>query len=168
MLANTMNSESIEYLIKANTQGDRIAVKRILQALQIKVLIDPKLTDLCNISRADNNEAVIKLNATIDRKTKLTLICIAMAEFILAPERIQGTGISYDIFFIKDIYHQRFSLYMLLATRLAIPETVISAMSDPSFNLDAFAEKSDYLPVFIRSCVSDTSALFLLSNYYST
>ena len=156
----------LEKLIKSSTRDGKVDLKQITEFFNINIMIDRQLTDLCQIYVSEqDNKPVIKLSPTNDRKTKYTLVAIAIAEFILTPSRLEGTGIRYDMFFLKEIYHQRYSYRMMLATRLAVPEEIINKLDLPTFDLNAYVIKSDFLPQFIHCCVKDSSALFLLSNF---
>ncbi|WDE03382.1 hypothetical protein SG34_018510 [Thalassomonas viridans] len=156
----------LEKLIKSSTHDGKVNLKEITEFFNIKIELDRQLTDLCQITLSEEDKKpVIKLSPNNDRRTKFTLVAIAIAEFILTPSRLEGEGIRYDMFFLKEIYHQRYSYRMMLATRLAVPEEIINRMDDPNFDMAAYLAGSDYQPQFINCCVKDSSALFLLSNF---
>ena len=156
----------LEKLIKSSTYGDKVNLKEITEFLNITIALDKELTDLCHISLAvEDNKPVIKLNPSNDKKTKHTLVAIAIAEYILTPTRLEGAGIGYDMFFLREIYHQRYSYRMMLATRLAVPEEIINQLEAPTFDTASYVARSSYLPQFIHCCVKDSSAMFLLSNF---
>jgi len=156
----------LEKLIKDSTHDGKVNLKEITEFFNISIELDRQLTDLCQIRLSEEDKKpVIKLSPNADRKTKFTLVAIAIAEFILTPSRLEGEGIRYDMFFLKEIYHQRYSYRMMLATRLAVPEEVINQMDEPGFDMVNYLAGSDYQPQFISCCVKDSSALFLLSNF---
>ncbi|WDE01093.1 hypothetical protein [Thalassomonas actiniarum] len=156
----------LEKLIKESTHDGNVNLKEITEFFNIRIELDRQMTDLCRIYICEeDNKPVIKLSPNNDRKTKFTLVAIAIAEFILTPSRLEGEGISYDMFFLKEIYHQRYSYRMMLATRLAVPEDIINQMDQPDFDMVSYVAESDYQPQFINCCVKDSSALFLLSNF---
>jgi hypothetical protein len=156
----------IKGLIKDNTIGDLIDLKSLAKELHIQIKLDNELKDLCRISiEKDSRYPTIYLNPACDTKTKHTFVAIAIAEYILTPDRVSGPGINYDLFFLKAIYSQKHNYYMLLSTRLTFPEKTITLLEDQSINSDDFINNSNYLPQFIRCCVSDSSSLFLLETF---
>jgi hypothetical protein len=54
---------------------------------------------------------------------------------------------------------------MLLATRIALPEALVSVVSSTSPEAEIIINNSNYLPKFLRCWVNNSSALFLLSNF---
>jgi hypothetical protein len=156
----------IEKLIQSCSREDHVDVKAFCEALGVSIKLDEKLRDLCEIKIDEKSEKpVIWLNPSLDKKTKLTFVVIALAEYILTPDRVSRTGIRYDIFFLDDIYHQRHGYRMLLATRLALPEHLINTISEVSPQSEQVINEANYLPKFLRCCVSDSSALFLINNF---
>jgi hypothetical protein len=167
-------------LIKKSTVGDKMDLKRICDKLSITLQPAPDLQDLCHIIRDEKTrKPVIKLNTSIDSKTRFTLVAIAAAEFILHAERINGGGIKYDMFALTDIHHKKHTPYIMLATRLAIPEHIIEKLvyeadnefvskhirdREDHFDSNAYIENSLYLPQFIRCAVKESSGKLLLDN----
>ncbi|MFT5757753.1 MAG: hypothetical protein ACI9LM_002489 [Alteromonadaceae bacterium] len=158
----------LQKLIKDATQGEFLDIKMLAKELEVTIALvkEKDMKNLCEIS-CDNKEekALLKLNKTLDKKSRFTFVAIALAEYILTPERVEKTGINYDIFFLSDIYKQRYGYRMLLATRLAVPEHMIEKLCNHDPGADEYIIESDYLPQFLRCCVSNSSALFLLSNF---
>jgi len=156
----------VKGLIKDNTVGELIDLKSIAKELNIQIKLDQKLKDLCRIIiEKDSRHPTIYLNPNCDTKTKHTFVAIAIAEYILTPRRVSDPGIYYDLFFLDTIYSQKHNYFMLLSTRLAFPEETIAQLEDHSINTDDFVNNCSYLPQFIRCCVSNSSALFLISNF---
>jgi hypothetical protein len=158
----------LQKLIKDATKGDFLDVKMLARELKVTIALvkEKDMKNLCEISANNMAEKpLLKLNETLDKKSRFTFVAIALAEYILTPERVEKTGINYDIFFLSDIYKQRYGYRMLLATRLAVPEHMIEKLCDHAPGADEYVLESDYLPQFLRCCVSNSSALFLLSNF---
>lgn len=174
-----MNDSLLTNLIEGCTVGDKMDLKKICDTLNIKLMADPDLKDLCKIGRDDKRQLVIWINPNIDSKTKFTLVAIAVAEFILHPERINENGVVYDMFSLTDIHHKKHTPYIMLATRLAIPEHIIEKLVEAAesefeskhirdrktqFDIKSYIEKSIYLPQFIQCVVKESSGKLLLDN----
>ena len=171
-----MNLFNPQQLIKSASEGDTINLKKICQSLGLKLKINTELTDLCRIAFDENGNAVIQLNASLDKRTKFTFVAICAAEYIINSERVRDTGVTYDIFFLRDIHANRATNLIMLATRLAIPEHIIEKIANASevqftkppeserFDIDAYIEQSDYLPEFIRSVIKQSSSKLLLDS----
>ncbi len=156
----------IEKLIESCIVDNTINIKAIADTLGVDIVLSEDIADLCRIAvDPATNKPVISLHPSNDQKTKHSFVAIALAEYILTPNRVTQHGINYDMFFWSDIYHQRHSYRMLLATRLAVPEFIINQLGEPNFSTDKYIADSHYLPQFIRSCINNNSALFLLSNF---
>jgi len=156
----------IEKLIESCTRENYMDVKAFCEALGVSITVRSSLDNLCEIRlEGEDNTPVIALHHTLDKKTKFTFVAIALAEYILTPDRVATSGINYDIFFLEDIYHQRYGYRMLLATRIAMPQTLIDIISASAPEAEKVIEEANYLPKFLRCCVNNSSALFLLSNF---
>lgn len=177
-----MNESLLTALIKDCTVGDKIDLKKICQALHISLKADPELKDLCKIGIDDKHQNIIWINPNIDAKTRFTLIAIALAEFILHPERISGIGITYDIFSLADLHRTKHAPYMMLATRLTIPEHIIKKLVHANemeftrksirdntdvFDKKSYIENSIFLPEFIESVVKESTGRLLLDNIHN-
>ncbi len=158
----------LQKLIKDATQGEFLDIKTLAKKLNVTIVLakEKDMKNLCEISCNNTSEKpILKLNESLDKKSRFTFVAIALAEYILTPERVEKAGINYDIFFLADIYEQRYGYRMLLATRLAVPEPMIEKLCDHAPGADEYILESDYLPQFLRCCISNSSALFLLSNF---
>ncbi|MGJ8693419.1 MAG: hypothetical protein ACSHW0_13165 [Thalassotalea sp.] len=166
-------------LIEACTVNDKIDLKKICDKLKVSLKAASDLTDLCKIGCDEQRQLVIWINPKIDAKTRFTLVVIAIAELILQPERVKDGGISYDIFTLKDLHRKKHSPYLMLATRLAVPEHIIEKIVAADemefeskilrqrtdiFDRDAYINNAIYLPEFIRCVVRESSGKLLLDN----
>lgn len=167
-------------LINSCTVGNKVDLKKICDTLGIALQAAPNLKDYCQIVRSKKTRKItIWLNPTLDSKTKFTLVAIATAEYILHPERILGKGISYDMFSLADIQQKKHTPYIMLATRLVMPERIIEQIiqaidiefeskevreREQSFDLNAYIEQSMYLPQFIQCAVKASSGRLVLDN----
>ncbi len=175
-----MNNSVLHNLIQSAVEGDVINLKSICDTLDVKLKADSTLHDLCRIGLDNDKQIIIWINPKVDRKTKFTLIAIAVAEYILYPERIKNQGVNYDMFFLRDLNSKKNSRQIMLATRLAIPEHMIEKIakalevqfirddSDSDFDINDYIANSKYLPEFIRCVIKESSSLFLLDNLVNT
>ena len=175
-----MNESLLTALIKDSTVGDKMDLKKICETLHISLKADPDLKDLCKIGINDKHQNIIWVNPKADPKTRFTLIAIAIAEFILHPERISGMGISYDMFALDGLNRKKHTPYIMLATRLAIPEHIIEKLTHADemefeskrqrevmdlFDRNEYIENSIFLPEFIGAVVRESSGKLLLDNF---
>lgn len=174
-----MQGDLITHLIADATNGDKVDLKQICDTLKIQLKATPELKDHCNICRDKSGKTIIRLNPTIDSKTRFTLVAIAVAEFLLHHERVDETGITYDMFSLDNLNHKKHTPFMMLATRLTIPEHIIDKLIDASdydfeskkssdavsekFDSQAYINNSIYLPEFIRAVVRESSGKLVLN-----
>lgn len=162
-----MKPSLIAQLISDSSSKDSVDLRNIVQTLGIKIKLSNEIVNHCEIRYLSGDESpTVFLNKDLDVQTQQTFVAIALAEYILTPVRVTNKGICYDMFFLNDTLHQQqFSYRMLLATRLVIPKCILEIMHTDSALFDDFVFSSNYLPRFLRSCVQDSTALFLLSNF---
>lgn len=160
-----MTISNFSKLIKANEKENVIDLKSIADTLGVQIKQDKGLADHCHIFLGEDSTVTIKLNASLANSMKKTYVAIALAEFLLTPERISAKGITYDMFFLKELYRERHSSRMLLATRLVLPETIIHDIIDGNIQPEIHAEKIGYEREFIKNVVKHDSALFLIENF---
>ncbi|WP_286272399.1 hypothetical protein [Thalassotalea hakodatensis] len=170
-----MSRYNPQQLITDATKGDTVDLKQICRSLQLTLQISSELTDLCRISVNKEQKVVIQLNENIDKRTKFTFVAISAAEYLINSARVNDTGVTYDIFFLRDIHANRATNLIMLATRLAIPEHIIENIvnaseiqftkqaNDEIFDIDEYIRQSDYLPEFIRSVIKQSSSSFLVN-----
>ncbi len=171
-----MDSSGINSLIQTATVDDVVDLKVICQTLNIGLKIDSELADLCKIAVGVNDRITIWLNAKLDKKTKFTLVAIAIAEYIIHPTRVSGQGVVYDMFFLKELNSKKRSKLIMLATRLVIPEHIIEKLSDAldnqfsndkindTFDAESYIASAGYLPEFMRCTIKESTSMFLLDN----
>jgi len=175
-----MSSNVIEKLIQSATEGDEVDLKAICKKLHIRVSLDETLSDQCKIGLDNKQRLNIWLNPTLDKKTKFTYVAIATAEYIIDPERVAEQGVSYDIFFLKDLNKNKATKLIILATRLAVPEHIIEHLANASdiqftknnahdkFDYDGYIANANYSPEFLKCVIKESSSKFLLDTLTST
>jgi len=172
---------SMANLIQSATEGDQMDLQSICKALGVKLKSDDCMTDLGNISTTEDG-VYIRLNKKSDLKTKYTVIVLALSEYILTTSRVTATGISYDMFFMKDMSAKKYSPSIMLAIRLAIPEHIIEkiasqiesefdskkiAVGETPFDVDKYINESKFLPQFLRCSIKENTAMYLLDKVHS-
>jgi len=171
-----MSSNAIEKLIQSATDGDTVDLKAICKKLHIRVALDETLSDQCKIGLDKQQRLNIWLNPTLDKKTKFTYVAIATAEYIIDPERVAEQGVSYDIFFLKDLNKNKATKLIMLATRLAVPEHIIEHLANAldlqftknnvfdKFDYDGYIANANYLPEFLKCVIKESSSKLLIDN----
>lgn len=162
---------NLSKLIASNTEDGIVDLKNVVRTLGVKISFCDTMKDLCEIKiqgskdGEDDVHPVIILKKGLSQEESCTFIAIAIAEYILTYERVRDGGIRYDIFFLSGIHQQRYSYRLLLATRLAMSEEVITLFNQGSPACEKYKENLPYIPEFLRSCIPGHSASFLLSNF---
>ncbi|MEW6992310.1 hypothetical protein AADZ91_16700 [Colwelliaceae bacterium 6441] len=170
-----MSSFGIHSLIQSATVGDTVDLKTICRTMNIKLKFDDNLQDLSKIGLDDQRQITIWLNNSLDNKTKSTLVAIAVAEYIISPEKVLQRGVVYDVFFLKDLQKNKATNLIMLATRLAIPEHIIEKLTNSielqfskdqseSFDPNAYIANAVYLPEFIKCAIKQSSSMLLIDN----
>jgi len=80
-----METILVKHIIKENTIADSINIMGIAKRLSIEINIESDLNDLGKVYLDKNEQVIISLNDQCDKKTKYTLMVIAMADYILTP-----------------------------------------------------------------------------------
>lgn len=160
-----MSLSNLNKLINANDRGDVIDLQAITVALGISIKKSSELKDYCHVFFNEEGRAVIQLKSDLSNSLKKTLVAVAAAEYVLTPERLAGQGIKYDMFFLKELYSQKYSYRMLLASRLVLPESVIEKIVAGEVLPALYAEKIGFEPDFIKNVVQHDSAVFLVENF---
>jgi len=171
---------SMSNLIQSATEGDQMDLQSICKALGVKLKSEDGMTDLGSISSTEDG-VYITLNKKSNLKTKYTVIVLALSEYILTPSRVTTGGISYDMFFMKEMSAKKYSPSIMLAIRLAIPEHVIERIASqidsefsssktsataPSFDVDKYINDSKFLPQFLRCSIKENTAMYLLDKVH--
>lgn len=171
-----MSDSGFRKLIETAVEGDYVNLKTICLTLDIKLVIDKKLKDLCKVGVDEEQRATIWLNSDLDKKTKMTMVAIAVAEYIIHPERVLSSGVVYDVFFLRELTTNKSTKLIMLATRLAVPEHIIEKIvlenevnflktkDYDKFDIDNYIANSSYLPEFIRCVIKESTGIFLLDN----
>ncbi|MDO6445880.1 hypothetical protein Q4493_08865 [Colwellia sp. 1_MG-2023] len=171
-----MSAFGLQSLIQSATIGDTVDLKSICQTLELKIRMEENSQDLCKICENDDKQIIIWLNKTLDQKTKFTFVAIAVADYILDPERVSRHGVIYDMFFLRDLSANKATKLIMLATRLAIPEHIIEKLSNAleaqfskaediePFDADAYVRNAKYLPEFVRCAIKESTSMFLIDN----
>lgn len=171
-----MSAFGLHSLIQSATVGDTVDLKSICKTLEIRIRMGDNSQDLCKIGEDENKHIIIWLNNSLDKKTKFTFVAIAVADYILDPDRIIKQGVGYDMFFLRDLSANKATKLIMLATRLAVPEHIIEKLSNAleaqfskddtiePFDADAYVKNAKYLPEFVRCAIKESTSMFLIDN----
>tara|TARA_Y100000310_G_C20686999_1_gene819671 strand:- start:3372 stop:3956 length:585 start_codon:yes stop_codon:yes gene_type:complete len=156
--------------VEQNTNGDIIDVRKC--ALDLGCKFGSPFSDATDKGRIDPVEndatswAVISLNKKNSESENNTVIALLLAKFVLMLEGREIKSERIDVFFLSEMRGFRESPQMLLATRLAIPESVIEKSNDLDFNSHGYAQKSSLMQKFVGSVffISDARGFFGILN----
>ncbi len=160
-------SAAVTSLIEKHSHDEVIDIMEMASSLGINVKYVDMVasTDVAIMKQGEEDKRpTIGLNKTNTKEQNYTLVALLLADCLIAPEKVFQEGFKYEIFFLKDLRQFRLTRTFLLATRLAIPEKIISQFDDFDFNIDAYIAKTNYLPVFINNMIKSSSASFIMVN----
>lgn len=160
-------SEIVISLIEKHTHNEVIDIMAMASSMGISVdYVDMEVsTDIATMNQGEEDKRPkIELNKTNSIAQNHTLVALLLADCFITPQKMQDEGFKYEIFYLKDMRHFRFTRTFLLATRLAIPEHIINQIDDFSFNIDAYVAKTNYLPGFVNNMVKNSNASFMVIN----
>ncbi len=160
-------SNVIISLIEKHSQGDVIDIMAMAEDMGISITyVEMEIsTDVAVMKQAEeDNRPKIELNKINTIEQNYTLVALLLADCFIAPQKVTNEGFKYEIFFLKDLRNYRLTRTLLLATRLAIPETIINQVEDFDFDIDAYTAKTNYLPCFVHNMVKSSHASFLFIN----
>ena len=116
----------------------------------------------------DKDACVIRLQVGTPSKTQRTIKAILLAKFFLQPEKLESGGYSIDVFELKDIKTTRHSRLVYLATRLALPESVIAQIDTESLNKPDLKACTFYDESFVMCSVKDHTVAMLVNESTTT
>ena len=154
-------------LIERHSHNEVIDIMAMAASMGISVdYVDMEIsTDVGRVTQGDDDKRPkIELNKSNTKEQNYTLVALLLADCLIAPKKVQREGIKYEIFYLKDLRQFRLTRTFLLATRLAIPESIINQIDEFSFNIDTYIAKTDYLPGFVNNMVKNSNASFVVIN----
>lgn len=160
-------SEIVISLIEKHSHNEVIDVMAMASSMGISVdYVEMEVsTDIATMNQGEEDKRPkIKLNKTNSIAQNHTLVALLLADCFIAPQKMRNEGFKYEIFYLKDMRHYRFTRTFLLATRLAIPEQIINQVDDFGFNIDAYIATTNYLPGFVNNMVKNSNASFMVIN----
>lgn len=95
------------------------------------------------------NGQTILLNRNNRPEEDRTVMALLMAEYLLSQLKDRSRVLTCDMFFLQDLRQYRISRQLFLATRLAIPETIINQVDDIQFSAPKYARDAVLLPSFV-------------------
>lgn len=155
-------------IIKKCTNNDVVDLDKLVGELKIKQIeIGESLLPITAKARIvrKNEEIIMAFNSNCSDNEKNTLRAIMLSHGLLYPEKLDGQGITFDAFYLQDMRRCKASRDMLLATNIAIPDSIRVQVGDLRFNGNMYANKACLMPMFVSSSTSDTSVGFILDHY---
>lgn len=142
-------SRYVKKCIAAATSEDEevINIPKLVQRLGFRVkfedMDDKAIIDYDGIQ----NYATLTISKSLKPEDKNAIAVLIIAEFFVRFRRGQRKRIVFDMFYLSNIKQIRMSKQVFLATRLAIPERIITKLDN--FNSDklGYSQKSK-LPVY--------------------
>ena len=107
---------------------------------------------------------VMAFNASCTNSEKNTLRAVMVAHGLLNPDRLHKQGFLVDEFYFRELRRMRTSKEIMLATNIAIPQSIRTEINSMRFDLGKYASMSELLPMFVSCSVSDSSVNFILEN----
>jgi len=154
-------------LIEKHTKDEVIDIMDMAESMGIRVrYVEMETsTDVATMKQGEvNKRPDIELNINNTTEQNYTLVALLLADCFIAPQKAKYEGFKYEIFFLKDLRNFRLSRTLLLATRLAIPDSIINQIGEFGFNIDAYIARTNYMPSFVNNIVKNSSASFLMIN----
>lgn len=161
---------ALKKAVEDNTEGDSINIKQT--ALDLGCSFGERFSDSIDKGRiipVPNDAetlASIELNMKNTRSENNTIVALLLAKFILMLESGILREDRCDVFFLSEMRFSRTSAQMLLATRLAIPESIISQLDSLHFDTHNYAAKNKLMHKFVNSAfyISDSQGFFGILN----
>lgn len=156
--------------VENNTNGDTINIKQCAKDLGCE--FGDSFSDSVDKGRispagqGSDSFAIISLNKANSDAENNTIIALLLAKYILMLEGGVIKDERCDVFFLSEMRGFRESPQMLLATRLAIPESVIERVNELNFNSQKYASQSNLMRNFVGSVffISDARGFFGILN----
>lgn len=161
---------ALKKAVEDNTNGESINIKQT--ALDLGCTFGDRFSDSIDKGRIfpvpndENTLAKIELNKKNTRVENNTIVALLLAKFILMLESGIIKEDRCDVFFLSEMRSSRTSAQMLLATRLAMPESIISQLDSLHFDTHNYAKKSELMHKFVNSAfyISDSVGFFGILN----
>lgn len=159
----------VKKYVEACTVNEVVDLNMLMNKLGIQQTTIPSkslgMTEKGRLLQRDD-KTVIGFNPNCTEREKNTLRAVLLAHGMLYPEKLKGVGISIDTFYLQEIRRSRTSKDMLLATYIAIPESVRERVGNLKFNCNAYAEKSNLMSSFVSSSTSDSTVAFIIDKCF--
>ncbi|GAB3039115.1 hypothetical protein [Bowmanella dokdonensis] len=158
--------EYLKSLVEANTRDDVVNIVALAEQLGCALLIEqanvPEKGVLVPPNRKRIERPLILLQKSNSQEENHTLIALLLADYILHNDPNRTRRFGCDTFFLRELRQFRTSRQLFLATRLAMPESVIEKVSDLNFDTLAYARRSRLLNNFINCVFHSTEVGGLL------
>lgn len=174
-----MLGEGLKNYVDACTKGEVIDIVKLVGVLGGKVRQGPMPTvdkgelvaeKIQADEQTDNlSEYIFQLNQQNSLAENNTVLALLLAEYVIHANHASLLKEKYllDVFFLRDLRNVRMSRQVILATRLALPETVIEQTGHINFDTAAYARKANLMPEFVSCAYSDVSVQGILGMFDS-
>lgn len=164
-------AEKIEQVIEQHDCGEYIDVRGVAESLRISIhdreMNDDTLVGVLFKSTQKTDEKpirILNLKPGMSYQEQNTAIAILLAKYCLTPEYIDTKGYRLNIFEMKSFRESRFSRLMYLATRMALPESMIEHINDVKVQHIQIEAVNHFLSEFVHCTVKGHTIKFLLDN----
>lgn len=161
----------IEQVLDENDKGEYIDVRGVAESLRISIhdreMNDDTLVGVMFRSHRKSEEKtprILNVKPGLSYQEQNTVIAILLAKYCLYPEFMDTKGYRLNIFEMKTFRETRFSRLMYMATRMALPESVIEQINDVKVQHIHVEATEHFLSEFIYSTVKGHTIQFLLDN----
>lgn len=118
-------------------------------------------------SQSDERLAEIALNKNNDEAMNRTVVSLLLSEYLMNIVHGRNKTVTIDAFFISDLRNYKMSPSVMVATRIAMPKSVIKVIDYPMFNTVDYANEAKLLPRFV-SCTFKMSSSWILKTMQSS
>jgi hypothetical protein len=137
-----VSSRLVERIIEKYTSecGEYVDIDAMCEGMGIETEIDSSLSDSLigemtqTLQEDDKPACTIRITDQADVKEQRTIKALLLAKFFLSPEKLDKHGYKVEVFEVKDLRNMRHSRLIYLATRLIMPESIITKVDAASLN----------------------------------
>lgn len=151
-------------IVENNTHGDHVNIRAVAEDFGCtfgEPFEDSTLRGLLQPSSDSGVLAVFSFNKKNTEAENNTVTALLMAELVLSLDALSIKKFKCDVFFLSSMRQWRTSAQILLATRLAIPKHIFSALDDINFRSTEYALNHQLMPAFVGSAYFITEGMNL-------
>ena len=138
----------LQNIIEDGTDGDCIDIFQVADGMGVS--LERSFEDSTIIAELKYPDDLNKKNTPDETRTSIALLlakyCLDWGNGALKDSRV-------DIFYLREIRAYKTSRQVILATRLAIPDSIIEKANDLRFNSSKYAKDAKLLTNFVDSSI---------------